>query len=183
MTINKTIKMLTKEVSYNNGTETVTACTMHPITPHDLATILVKAGNNLDGIMKAWDKLEIPAVNPASGAKRTTEETAEILLDRAPEVIGLIAQYAPELIADIIAISARAPEEGVAQYIQENWSLPLQFDCLRALAEVTFVSPEGFLEFVGKAMALGQVGKAIVRPSAAQEQPKTNRRRTDSAAG
>ena len=132
MTINKTIKMLTKEVSYNNGTETVTACTMHPITPHDLATILVKAGNNLDGIMKAWDKLEIPAVNPASGAKRTTEETAEILLDRAPEVIGLIAQYAPELIADIIAISARDPEEGVAQYIQENWSLPLQFDCLQA---------------------------------------------------
>lgn len=181
MAINKTIKMLTKEVSYYDGTETVIAATMHPITPHDLATILVHAGAHLDAIMKAWDQLEIPAVNAASGAKRSTEEIAEELLARAPQVIGLIAQYAPELIASVIAISAREPE--AAEYVQSNWSLPLQFDCLRALAEVTFVSPEGFLEFVGKAMALGQVGKGIVRPSAVTPPTKTPRRRTDSAAG
>lgn len=180
MTINKTIKMLTKEVSYNDGTTTHVACIMHPITPHDLATILVKAGTHLDSIMQAWDKLEVPLLDPGTGMKREADEIAEELLARAPQIIGLIAQYAPELIADVIAVAARSPQD--APHVQANFSLPLQFECLRALAEVTFVSPEGFLEFVGKAMALGQVGKAIVRPSASQSN-KTSRQRKVSAAG
>lgn len=181
MTINRSIKALKKEVLTLDGDgKEVVAAVMHPLTPHDLTTILVHAGVHLDGIMQAWEKIELPEVD-STGKKVDAEAAAQMLLERAPQIIGLVAQYAPQLIAEAIAVSAR--EHDAAQYVQENWSLPLQFDCLKALAEVTFISPQGFMEFVGKAMALGQVGKAIVRPSAVEKQTKTSRRRMGSDAG
>jgi hypothetical protein len=184
MAINKNIKALTKDVHWVVDDEPVIACTVHALTPHDVTTILVKAGRNLDGIMQAWDKIELPKLSPTTGKPIDAETAAALLMERAPQVISLIAQYAPELIAEFIAVSVRSPDEETVKYVQEEWSMPLQFDALTAIAEVTFAGPHGFMEFVGKVMALGQVGKAIVRPSAV-EQPKTktNRRRMGSAAG
>ena len=160
MSINKNITNTKRPVPWKGET----AAELRAISAHDLAVVLVRAGNNLENLFRAWEDFQLPQVDPRNGGKIDSEQAAEIIMEKAPAIIGLIAEHLPSLLADIIAVAADSPED--ATYIQENFPAPLQLDCLMVIAEETFVDPAGFREFVGKAMALVRVAKGIVSPNA-----------------
>lgn len=170
MGINKTITATKRKILWKGEV----AAEVRAISPHDLAVVLVRAGAELDGLFKAWDSMQKPEVNPRNGAPFSAEEAADYLMQQAPQFIGQLAQHLPKMLADIIAVAADSPED--AQYIQENFPAPLQFDCLVAIAEETFVDPEGFKLFVGKVLALVQVAKGIVSPNANKQIPRPSKR-------
>ena len=148
MGINRTITAARASVKWN-GEE---AAVVRGLTPADVSNILVMEGENLIALIKAFDTMDTGNVD-----FKNTEAVADMIMGKATPLLTSLANDAPRFLAAIIAVAARDKEddlEELTSFVEENFTLALQFECLKDIARMTFIGPEGFRLFVGNVSAL-----------------------------
>lgn len=144
------------------------------LTPADVTAILVSVGEDLAGLFSLAEevdgmKLEI----------ENAEALANQLLTQWPKFITAVGTHMPNVLAQLIANAADAPEEW--EMVRDHYSFVLQFEILAEIAKLTFNEPEAFRRFVGNALLLVDLGGTLT--SGSKKRPKTRVARQSSAAG
>lgn len=150
MGINKNI--VSKEVAVVWGGGEV--ATIRALTPNAISTILVKEGQGLIDLFKAFEDMDFKNVD-----LNNTDAVAEMVMSRAPEFLMKVANDAPRFLATVIAVATG--EEDEVDFVQKEFSFPLQFECLMQIASATFVGPEAFKAFLGNVAALASTVTAM----------------------
>ena len=134
------------------------------LTPADVTAILVSVGEDLAGLFSLAEevdgmKLEI----------ENAEALANQLLTQWPKFITAVGTHMPNVLAQLIANAADAPEEW--EMVRDHYSFVLQFEILAEIAKLTFNEPEAFRRFVGNALLLVDLGGTLT--SGSKKRPKT----------
>jgi hypothetical protein len=90
-----------------------------------------------------------------SGLDKSQVKSLDIEAE-SQKIFQKIITMVPGLAAKIIAVASDAPED--ADFIRANFVLPLQFEALAAIAQLTFIDSNGFKRFLGNVLALIESG-------------------------
>ena len=110
---------------------------------------------------------------------QNAEKLADQLMQSWPKIIPSVGVHLPNLMAQLIARAADAPDEW--EMVRDHYSFVLQFDILAEIAKLTFNEPEGFRRFVGNVLLLVDLAGTLT--SGSKKRPKTRPGRLSSAAG
>jgi hypothetical protein len=155
MGINRNTASLSKSVSWDGNEVAV----VRGLTPSNIADILIQEGESLIDLFNAFEKLDTKGVD-----MKDNEAVATMIMEKAVPMLATLAKDAPRFLAAIIAVAASSKDDDVAadtDFIAENFSLPLQFECLKEIARMTFVGPDGFRLFLGNVSALASTVAAM----------------------
>lgn len=152
MGINKEIVSRKTQVMWNGDV----AVTVKGLTPNDIARVLRYAGEDIAGVVGIADDLD---GLKASVSGQTGDAVAEILVKQVPRILESAGTHLPELLARLIAIGAEDEDEW--EFVLKEFNVGLQFECLKAIADLSFNGPEGFRMFVGNALALLDTGRTL----------------------
>lgn len=128
--------------------------TIRALVPQDLAVVLAKAGGRIKDLFNSVDAIDIGSLNIKDADTLATQ-----LMERAPKFLVHLASALPEMLADIIAVAADAPDD--RDSIMAGMPLPMQLAYTTRLAELTFGDAEGFRLFVGNVLALVKTAEVL----------------------
>lgn len=128
--------------------------TIRALVPQDLTVVLVKAGEQVKKLFEVGESMDVGSLD-----LKDREVLADQLLERGPKFLMGLATAMPELLADVIAVAANAPEDRDA--IMGGMPLPIQLAYMTRLCELTFADAEGFRLFVGNVLALVNTAKVL----------------------
>ena len=138
--------------------------TVRGLTPADLAAILVSVGEDLAGLFSLAEEVD--------GMKLEVKDAgrlADQLLEQWPKIVTAVGSHLPNVLAQLIANAADAPDEW--EMVRDHYSFVLQFEALAEIAKLTFNDPEGFRRFVGNVLLLVDLGGTLT--SGGNKQAKT----------
>lgn len=151
MAINRGIQNVRDSVMWN-GEE---AATVRGLTPNDVAQLLADEGRGLHVMLEANEAFSFADID-----LKNKEQIADRIMAEAPKLLVHLANNLPDFLAKLIAVAADGDDED-ADFIRDNWSLPLQYEALRKIAVQTFSGPEGFRMFVGNVLALADTMRSL----------------------
>lgn len=151
MAINRGIKNVRDRVLWN-GEE---AATVRGLTPNDVAQLLADQGRGVHVMLEASETFTFSDID-----LHNKDQVADRIMEEAPRLLVHLANHLPDFLAKLIAVAAEGDDED-ADFIRDNWSLPLQYEALRKIAVQTFSGPEGFRMFVGNVLALAETVKSL----------------------
>ena len=144
------------------------------LSPADVAALLVSVGEDLAGLFSVAEDVEGMKLDV-----HNAEKMADQLMQSWPKIVSSVGVHLPNLLAQLIARAADAPEEW--EMVRDHYSFVLQFDILAEIAKLTFNEPEGFRRFVGNVLLLVDLAGTLT--SGSKKRPKTRPGRLSSAAG
>jgi hypothetical protein len=128
----KDIVVETDSVTYNGQT-----IPLRGITTNDIKAVLVRARNSADLLFDLAER---------KGVKSEADLTEDMVKDIAHSAIAEL----PVLVSTVIAQSADDIENA---HVVERLPVPVQLDCLRKIARMTFTDATNFGEFLGNVSA------------------------------
>lgn len=170
MALNKALRLAKSAVEWNGEQ----AAEVRGLTPADVVSILTTEGDSVLGMFEAFEKIDLKGIDT-----KDTAAVADRLLSEGPAFLMGLAAKAPMLLARLIAVASLEEGDDLDEnsaFVHDNFSLPLQFECIRHVCIQTFAGPEGFRMFLGNVMAL--VGTVDALTSA---NPKQNERSSSDA--
>ena len=144
------------------------------LSPADVAALLVSVGEDLAGLFSIAEEVDGMKLDV-----QNAEKLADQLMQSWPKIITSVGVHLPNLMAQLIARAADAPDEW--EMVRDHYSFVLQFDILAEIAKLTFNEPEGFRRFVGNVLLLVDLAGTLT--SGSKKRPKTRPGRLSSAAG
>ncbi|HEY1404749.1 MAG TPA: hypothetical protein VGB05_11515 [Pyrinomonadaceae bacterium] len=155
MAINRALRAVRTSIEWNGEK----AADVRGLTPTDIAAALTSEGDKFDGILEAFDMLDLTA---------GTDALADQAMQQAPMIVMKLAANAPRFIANLIAFAA---DDVDAVDDVMLWPAPLQFEVLTEIARLTFAGPEKLHLFLGNVAALVDIlsnitGKPAVKAPA-----------------
>lgn len=144
------------------------------LTPADVTSILVAVGEDLAGLLDLAEEVD--------GMKLEVKDAgvlADQLMQQWPKIVSAIGTHLPNMLSQIIANAADAPDEW--EMVRDHYSFVLQFEILAEIAKLTFNEPEAFRRFVGNALLLVDLAGTLT--SGSKKRPKTPAVPQSSAAG
>lgn len=145
MSINKKFFTPRREIQWDG----IVVCDVKGVTPNDIARTLAENAADLETLMEAWktdDAMRVLALTPEA------EDVSKFIADNSTTIFTKMIGLVPNLCAKIIAIAAGDADEW--EHVRDEYTLPLQFDILTTIAELTFINQDGFKKFLGNVMAL-----------------------------
>ena len=91
------------------------------------------------------------------------EETRETAIAQSAKFAITIVQETPAMVAQLIVLASDSPQEEIE--IAQQFPLPLQVECVRAIINLTFEEAGGAKKFLDSLMAM----VTSLRPKAASE--------------
>lgn len=140
-------------------------CDVHGLSPADLTSILLAAGEELAGLVDVTQEIDKLGLTAKDGA----DVLADQLLAKWPQMVQSVGTYVPNFLARVIAIAAGDGDEW--EMVKENYPFILQFEILVEIAKLTFDTPEAFKKFVGNVLLLVDLGGTLTNGS--KQRPKT----------
>ena len=124
----------------------VEACTVRGITPNDIAKVMAENASEVESIMESVQKEKVlSSLDPS--------QVHDIDLNAESEkIFKHIITMVPNLAAKIIAIAADDADNW--EVVRDKFVLPLQFEALTVIAQLTFIDGNGFKKFLGNVLAL-----------------------------
>ena len=144
------------------------------LSPADVAALLVSVGEDLAGLFSIAEEVDGMKLDV-----QNAEKLADQLMQSWPKIITSVGVHLPNLMAQLIARAADAPDEW--EMVRDHYSFVLQFDILAEIAKLTLNEPEGFRRFVGNVLLLVDLAGTLT--SGSKKRPKTRPGRLSSAAG
>jgi hypothetical protein len=168
MGINKDFFVPRKRIELNGPF----VCDVRGVTPNDIAQVVSENAADMDSMIEMFAKdkqfKKIASITDSDAIADAVDKNSSALF-------GKLILQVPGLVAKVIAVAADDPEH--ASVIKNEWPVPVQFECLVAIAEATFTNRDVFREFLGKVTAL--VG-SVSGPSSASV-PAKNRQTSPAA--
>lgn len=151
MGINKNFYLPRRKITWD-GQE---VCEVHGLAPADIAAVMQENAADLERIVESWQKDK--ALASIAADPTASEQIAAKINENAAVLFGSLISLVPNLAAKLIALAA--DEEDAWEHVRDNYVVPLQFDILCEIAQMTFVNQDGFKKFLGNVLALaGNVG-------------------------
>ena len=135
------LQLRTEAVPYNDS-----EITLHGLSANAIAGLILSQLSNIE---------EIFNIVEGAGVK----STADLANVNVAEVGQRLLVQMPDFIAHVIAYSAHEPDQWQKVI---HLPAPVQVECLKKLAQLTFNDEAGFREFVGNVVAALRSAKSVV---------------------
>lgn len=151
MGINKDFRLPRRQIKWDGQD----VCEVHGLAPADLAVVMRENAGDMERIVESWSKDK--ALASIADDPTASEEIAEKITQNSAVLFGSLINLVPDLAAKLIALAA--DDADMWEHVRDNYVVPLQFDILCEIAQMTFVNQDGFKKFLGNVLALaGNVG-------------------------